>query len=60
MQEIQVNPKDQQWYLNLIKNTKSSQSGFAIGFERLIQWICNLKDIKDTIPFPRTKESIYP
>ncbi|MCW3997828.1 MAG: hypothetical protein NWF10_04590 [Candidatus Bathyarchaeota archaeon] len=60
MQEIQANPKDQQWYLNLIKNTKAPQSGFAIGFERLIQWICNLKDITQTTPFPRTKEGIYP
>ena len=60
MQEIQVNPKDQQWYISLIENSKSPQSGFAIGFERLIQWICNLKDIKETTPYPRTPESIYP
>ena len=60
MQEIQVNPKDQQWYLSLIKNSKSPQSGFAIGFERLIQWICNLTNIKETMPYPRTPESIYP
>ena len=60
MQEIQANPKDQQWYLNLIKNSKAPQSGFTIGFERLIQWICNLKDIKETTPYPRTHQSIYP
>jgi asparaginyl-tRNA synthetase len=60
MREIEVNPKDQQWYLNLIKNSKAPQSGFALGFERLIQWICNLKDIKQTTPYPRTSKSIYP
>ena len=60
MQEMKINPKDQQWYLNLIKNSKTPQSGFAIGFERLIQWICNIKDIKQTTPYPRTPENIYP
>jgi asparaginyl-tRNA synthetase len=60
MREIQTSPKDQQWYLSLIKNSKAPQSGFAMGFERLIQWICNIKDIKQTTPYPRTNESIYP
>lgn len=60
MQEIEVNPKDQQWYLNFLKHNSAPQSGFAIGFERLIQWICNLKDIKDTTLFPRSHDNIYP
>lgn len=60
MQEIQLDSKDREWYLNLIKDTKTPQSGCAIGFERLIQWIYNIKDIKNTLPFPRTKKSIYP
>lgn len=60
MKEIHINLKDQQWYLSLIKTNKFPQSGFTIGFERLIQWLCNIKDIKETTPYPRTCENIYP
>jgi len=60
MQEIQANPEDQKWYLSFIKNNNTPQSGFAIGFERLIQWICNLREIKDTTAYPRSPDSIYP
>ena len=60
MQEIQVNPQDQKWYLNLTETSNSPQSGFALGFERLIQWMCKLRNIKQTTPYPRTNKCIYP
>lgn len=60
MIEIQLSSEDQQWYLNQLINSKTPQSGFALGFERLIQWMCNLRNIKQTTPYPRTKKNIYP
>jgi asparaginyl-tRNA synthetase len=60
MNEIQVDSNDQRWYLTLMKESNQAQSGFAVGFERLIQWICKIKDIKKTTPYPRTNTCIYP
>ena len=60
MQEIQVNPEDQKWYLHLTETSNPPQSGFALGFERLIQWMCKLRNIKQTTPYPRTNKCIYP
>lgn len=60
MIEIEVDPKDQQWYLNLMTDSNLPNSGFALGFERLIKWICKIKDITKTILYPRTNKSIYP
>ncbi|BDT61588.1 MAG: asparagine--tRNA ligase [Flavobacteriales endosymbiont of Rhyzopertha dominica] len=41
------------WYLNLRKLGKIYHSGFGLGFERLIQFITGMKNIRDVIPFPR-------
>lgn len=60
MSESQVDPKDQQWYLNVMTDSNLPNSGFALGFERLIKWICKIKDIRQTIVYPRTNKSIYP
>lgn len=60
MNELQVDSSDQQWYMTLMKESNLPQSGFALGFERLIQWMCKIKDIKHTTPYPRTNNSIYP
>ena len=60
MREIQVESKDQQWYLNLLRENNLPNSGFSLGFERLTQWICKIKEIAQIVPFPRTNKSIYP
>ncbi len=49
-----------QWYLDLRKYGSVPHSGFGIGIERLLRWICKLDSIKDTIPFPRTLNRSYP
>ncbi len=49
-----------QWYLDLRKYGSVPHSGFGIGIERLLRWICKLESIKDTIPFPRTLNRSYP
>ena len=54
------NPEIYGWYLDLRKYGSVPHSGFGLGVERAIQWICGLDSIKDTIPFPRTMTRYYP
>jgi asparaginyl-tRNA synthetase len=60
MAEEKIEPGDQQWYLCLMQHGPIPQSGFAIGLERLIQWICKLVHIRDASAFPRLSDDIYP
>jgi asparaginyl-tRNA synthetase len=43
-----------EWYFDLRKYGSVIHSGYGLGVERLLSWICNLDNIKDAIPFPRT------
>jgi hypothetical protein len=45
-------PKDYWWYLELRKFGSVPHSGFGLGFERLIQFVTGLSNIRDVIPFP--------
>ncbi|MCW4014766.1 MAG: asparagine--tRNA ligase [Candidatus Bathyarchaeota archaeon] len=60
MAEENIDTADQRWYLNLRRLGSVPQSGFMIGLERFIQWLCNLEHIKDTLVFPRLPDNIYP
>ena len=60
MAEEKIEPGDQQWYMNLMHYGSVPHSGFVIGLERLIQWICKLEHIKEASAFPRLFDSIYP
>jgi asparaginyl-tRNA synthetase len=48
------------WYLDLRKYGSVPHSGFGIGLERLTGWICGTEHIRETIPFPRMINRIYP
>jgi len=48
------NPEDYKFYLDLRKYGSVPHSGYGVGVERIISWICGLDNIKDAIPFPRT------
>ncbi len=48
------------WYLDLRKYGSVPHSGFGIGLERLTGWICGTQHIRETIPFPRLINRIYP
>jgi len=48
------------WYTDLRKFGSVPHSGFGIGLERLTGWICGIKHIRETIPFPRLINRIYP
>ena len=49
-----------QWYLDLRKYGSVPHSGFGYGLERLTTWICGLKHVRETIPFPRTINRLNP
>ncbi|MEL7431617.1 MAG: asparagine--tRNA ligase [Chlamydiota bacterium] len=48
-----LNPAEYWWYIDLRKYGSCPHSGFGVGFERLIQMITGLENIRDVIPFPR-------
>jgi len=48
------------WYLDLRKYGTCPHGGFGLGLERTIAWICGVKHIRETIPFPRMLERVYP
>ena len=49
-----------QWYLDLRKYGSVPHSGFGLGLERTVAWICGTKHIRETIPFPRTMARLEP
>jgi asparaginyl-tRNA synthetase len=60
MEEERIEKSSQDWYMNFVRVGSVPHSGFAIGVERAIQWICGLTTIKKATAFPRTFDSIYP
>ena len=48
------------WYLDIRKFGSVPHSGFGLGIERTVTWICGLKHIRETIPFPRTISRLQP
>lgn len=48
------------WYLDLRKYGGVPHSGFGMGIERVVGWICGLEHLRETIPFARTLTRIYP
>lgn len=48
------------WYLDLRKYGTVPHSGFGLGLERTVAWICGLKHVRETIPFPRMLGRLYP
>ena len=48
------------WYLDLRKYGSVPHAGFGMGIERAVAWICGLEHVRETIPFARTLNRIYP
>ena len=53
IQELKLPEKDLWWYLELRKFGSAPHSGFGLGFERLMQFVTGMTNIRDVIPFPR-------
>jgi asparaginyl-tRNA synthetase len=51
--ELGFDKKDYEWYLDLRRYGSVPHSGFGLGFERLIQYVTGMVNIRDVIPFPR-------
>ncbi|HBL61775.1 MAG TPA: asparagine--tRNA ligase [Cyanobacteria bacterium UBA8803] len=49
-----INPEDLWWYLDLRRYGTVPHAGFGLGFERLVQFMTGMGNIRDVIPFPRT------
>ena len=54
MDELGMNKEEYWWYLELRKYGSVPHSGFGLGFERLIQYVTGMQNIRDVIPYPRT------
>jgi asparaginyl-tRNA synthetase len=52
--------EDYKWYLDLRRYGSVPHSGFGLGVERVLSWICKIQHIRETIPFPRLLYKIYP
>lgn len=48
------------WYFDLRRYGNIPHSGYGVGVERVIAWLCKLDDVKDAIPFPRTMKRFKP
>lgn len=60
LQEQKLPVEQFQWYLDLRKFGSVPHSGFGVGLERLIAWICGLDHVRETIPFPRLLNRLNP
>ena len=48
---------DYKWYLDLRRFGSAPHAGFGLGFERLVQFVTGMENIRDVIPFPRTPKN---
>lgn len=58
--EHQLPREAYEWYLDLRKYGTVPHSGFGLGLERTVAWICGLDHVRETIPFPRMLYRLYP
>lgn len=60
IQNFGLNVADYQWYLDLRRFGSVPHSGFGLGLERMVTWISGIEHIRESIPFPRLLNRIYP
>ena len=49
-----------EWYLDVRRYGTFPHSGFGMGLERLVAWVCGIHHLREAIPYPRTMKRIYP
>lgn len=54
MKELDLNPEEYDFYLDLRKYGSTRHAGFGLGFERCVMYLTGMPNIRDVIPFPRT------
>lgn len=60
IKEFGLTEEDYAWYMDLRKYGSVPHSGFGLGLERAVTWICGTEHIRESIPFPRLLNRIYP
>lgn len=60
VQDHDLPPEAFTWYFDLRRYGSVPHSGFGLGLERTVTWICGLPHLRETIPFPRTLDRLYP
>jgi asparaginyl-tRNA synthetase len=60
IRELNLPEEPYGWYLNLRKYGTFEHSGFGLGVERTVAWICNIPHIREAIAFPRMMTRLYP
>ncbi|MFN8651159.1 MAG: asparagine--tRNA ligase [Gemmatimonadales bacterium] len=60
IKEQDLDPEAYRWYLDLRRYGTFVHSGFGLGVERTVAWICGLPHIRETIAFPRQIHRLYP
>lgn len=60
IQDHKLPEEEFRWYLDLRRYGSVPHSGFGMGIERVVAWICGLDHVRETIPFPRTLYRLYP
>ncbi|MGO5053231.1 asparagine--tRNA ligase [Lachnospiraceae bacterium LCP25S3_G4] len=54
MKEMNLDPEDYSFYLDLRKYGSTRHAGFGLGFERCVMYLTGMSNIRDVVPFPRT------
>ncbi len=57
MKEMNLDPEDYWWYLDLRKYGSVPHAGFGLGFERLVQYVTGMANIRDVIPYARSAKN---
>lgn len=60
IEEEELNPESYKWYLDIRKYGSVPHSGFGLGIERLLAWVCNIPHVREAIPFARLINRLYP
>jgi asparaginyl-tRNA synthetase len=58
--EYGVDPEAYRWYIDLRRFGSVPHAGFGLGVERTVSWICGTQHIRETVPYPRTLNRMYP
>lgn len=60
IEDHQLDASAYEWYLELSKYGAVPHSGFGLGLERTVAWISGVEHVRETIPFPRLLNRLYP
>jgi len=60
LKEYNLPQKTFEWYLDLRRYGTVPHAGFGLGIERMVTWVCGIHHIRESIPFPRLLDRLYP